>query len=247
MNSLPAGFEPASLEAILLDMDDTLYPERDYVLSGFQAVADWAASNLGIPAGAGLAKLRSLFEAGVRGDSFNRWLASYGVDAQQELIQELIAVYRGHEPALTPFADVVPFMTRLQGRYRLGLVSDGYLAVQRRKLASLGLAPYLDAVVFSDQWGREAWKPDTRPFIEALQLLQVEAGNAVYLGDNPAKDFLGARQLGIWTVWVRRSRSEYGHLAPPGADHAPHFTVSSLSALEAVFSPILQETTVASR
>jgi hypothetical protein len=36
--------------AIVFDLDDTLYPERDYVLRGFRAVAAWSDPNLGIPA-----------------------------------------------------------------------------------------------------------------------------------------------------------------------------------------------------
>jgi putative hydrolase of the HAD superfamily len=108
------------------------------------------------------------------------------------------------------------------------LVSDGHLAVQRRKLAALGLAHHFDAVVFSDEWGREAWKPSLVPFMAVLERLGVEASEAVYVGDNPAKDFLGARRAGMFAVRVCRPGGEYARLEPPTAQHAPHRIVTSL-------------------
>jgi putative hydrolase of the HAD superfamily len=51
----------------------------------------------------------------------------------------------------------------------------------------------------------------------------------VYIGDNPRKDFFGARQLGMSTIWVKRSDSEYGDLQPPGLEYHPDITIESLS------------------
>jgi putative hydrolase of the HAD superfamily len=218
-------------QAIVFDLDDTLYPERDYVFSGFRAVAGWAESHLGIPAVQGLAELKGLFEQGVRGDTFNRWLAGHDL-VQDDLAQQLVRAYREHEPSLIPFPEVPDLLSSLHQRYRLGLVSDGHLAVQQRKLAALSLDEHFDAVVFSDEWGREAWKPSTKPFEIVLERLAADAAKSVYVADNPTKDFLGARQAGMFTVWVRRPSSEYAHLSPPTAQHAPHWVVTSLTELE---------------
>lgn len=220
-------------QAIVFDLDDTLYPERDYVFSGFRAVAGWAEAHLGIPAVQGLAELKRLFEAGVRGDTFNRWLAAHGL-APDSLVPQLVQVYREHEPTLVPFPEVPDLLNSLRQRYRLGLVSDGYLAVQQRKLAALDLAHHFDAIVFSDVWGPEAWKPNAKPFEAILQQLAADADKSVYVADNPTKDFLGARQAGMFTVRIRRPNGEYTHLGPPTAQHAPHWTIASLSKLEPV-------------
>ncbi len=218
-------------QAIVFDLDDTLYPERDYVLSGFRAVAAWAEAHLDIPAALGLAELQSLFEQGVRGDTFNRWLAAHGL-ASESLVLRLVQVYREHEPALTPFPEVPGLLASFRRRYRLGIVSDGYLAVQQRKLAALNLAHHFEAIVFSDEWGRRAWKPSVIPFQAVLQRLAVSAAGSVYVADNPGKDFLGARQAGMFTVWVRRPGGEYARSTPPTAHHAPHWTITSLLELE---------------
>ncbi len=58
-----------ALRAVVFDLDDTLYPERAYVLSGFHAVAAWAEEQLKIPRRLGFAELRQLFEDGVRGNT----------------------------------------------------------------------------------------------------------------------------------------------------------------------------------
>src|SRR5581483_9161898 len=88
--------------ALVFDLDDTLFPEREYVLSGFRHVARWAAAELGIPAVDGELALRTLFDQGARGDTFNRWLASHGL-ASAEAVAKLISVYRAHTPQISPF------------------------------------------------------------------------------------------------------------------------------------------------
>jgi len=219
------------LQAITFDLDDTLYPERDFVLSGFRAVAGWVEIHLDIPARAGFVELRNLFEQGVRGDTFNRWLAAHRL-ADGDLVARLVRVYREHIPQIQPFPKVPALLQRLHHRYHLGLISDGCLAVQQRKLAALGLSGYFDAVVFSDEWGPEAWKPSPYPFQVVLERLGVEASRTVYIADNPTKDFLGAHQTGLWTVWVRRPGGVYSHLNPPSPQHAPDVEIVSLTELE---------------
>ncbi len=221
--------------AIVFDLDDTLYPEQAYVFSGFRAVAAWAEAHLDIPAGQGFAELKHLFEQGRRGDTFNLWLAAHEV-APGGLVSHLVQVYREHQPALVPFPEVPDMLASLQRRYRLGLVSDGYLRVQQRKLAALGLVHYFDAVVFSDAWGRAAWKPSTKPFEIALERLACEAARSMYVADNPLKDFLGARQLGMVTVRVCRRAGEYSQLSPPTPQHAPDLTIRSVTELGQVLA-----------
>lgn len=214
-------------QAVVFDLDDTLYPERDYVLSGFQAVAGWAAIHLQIPKEVGFAELKGLFEQGVRGDTFNRWLAAHNLP-EHDAISQMVQVYRRHIPEIAPFPDVPEVLAALRRRYRLGLISDGWLAVQQRKMAALGLDPFFHAVVLSDEWGREAWKPSAKPFEMIIQRLGVDPARTVYVADNPLKDFLGCRRGGLFGVWVRRGGLEYTDLEPPTTEHAPHTVINSL-------------------
>jgi len=218
-------------QAVIFDLDDTLYPERDYVLSGFRAVSLWAEAHWGISAAEGFAELQELLDQGVRGNTFDRWLASHQIPVNGA-IQELVHIYRNHQPTLTPFPEVPELLSSLKNACRLGLLSDGYLEVQKRKLCALDLAHYFDAIVFSDEWGREAWKPSLKPFKEILARLRTDAGVSTYVGDNSTKDFLGARQVGMYTIWVKRPEGFYASLQPPTANHAPDFTLESLVELK---------------
>lgn len=228
-------------QAIVFDLDDTLYPERSYVLSGFRAVAEWGAAQLGLDAVQSYVQLQALFEAGVRGDTFNRWLTGCKLSngdndstVTETTIATLIEIYRDHIPTLQPFPEALTLLPALAQHYQLGVVSDGYLGVQQRKWAALHLERYFHGVVFSDQWGKTAWKPSTKPFREVLHLLNVQAEQAVYIGDNPRKDFLGAREVGMATIWLKRDGGEYTTQEPPSPAHAPDQVVTSWTALQRI-------------
>nr|BCX01982.1 MAG: HAD superfamily hydrolase [Bacteroidota bacterium] len=221
--------------AIVFDLDDTLYPESAFVLSGFRSVAAWMEERFGIDREKGVIQLRSLFEQGVRGNTFNLWLAQLGLENQAEdLVPKLVEIYRNHNPKIYPFPETRPILEKMRHSFLLGLVSDGHLGVQQRKWEALGLSHFFHAVVFSDAWGREAWKPNTKPFREVLKMLEVAPHDAVYVGDNPLKDFLGARAIGMATIWVRRPGGLYTHLQPPSTAHGADYIVDSLESLAAL-------------
>ncbi len=224
------------LTAVIFDMDDTLYPERDFVLSGFQAAATWMEENHFIDASAFYTALAGSYEQGIRGDNFARALAQFSV-AAEGCEADLVRIYRSHDPNIRPYAGTIAVLDQLHGPYRLGLVSDGFLDVQRRKFAALGIQRYFDAVVFSDEFGREHWKPSVKPFQAVLERLQVgSAQSAVYIGDNPTKDFLGANQMGMTTIQIRRPDSEYAVASGETDDHRPAYVVDHWDQLIAVLS-----------
>lgn len=218
------------LKAVIFDLDDTLYPERSYALSGFAAVARWAEAQFGVPRQQGYAELKQLFEAGVRGDTFNRWLAQRAL-AEDDWVAAMVHEYREHTPTLEPYPEAAPLLERLQADYRLALVTQGYRPGQQRKLQALGLAAYFDPVIIMGEEERELWKPSREPFERALSALQIEGPQGAYIGDNPLKDFLGARQLGMATVWVRRPQGEHAQKEPPTPEHAPDVQVGDLAAV----------------
>ena len=216
-------------QAVVFDLDDTLFAERDYVFSGFKAVARWTVARLGLQADESYSELKALFDRGVRYDTFDRWLGMRGLPTNGELRDGMVRLYREHEPEIRAFPDAAELLDSLD--CKVGLLSDGDLAVQERKFAALGLARYFQAVVFSDGFGREFWKPHCRPFETVLAMLGVAAEDSVYVGDNPAKDFKGARALGMFTVRIRREECEHAQIEPSCAEYAPDLTLTSLSDL----------------
>jgi putative hydrolase of the HAD superfamily len=220
-----------SLQAVVFDLDDTLYPEEDYVLSGFRAVADWGEAHLEIPAQQGYLELETMFRSGVRGDTFDRWLAGHGVDSDGAR-GELVRTYREHEPRIEPFAEARPLLERLGRRHKLALLSDGHAGAQNAKLDALGLRDAFAAVVLTDELEGDAWKPSPRGFEVLLEQLGVSPGDAAYVSDNPAKDFVAAREAGLRSVRVRREGGIYAALEPESAHHAPDVEIGGLDEVE---------------
>ncbi len=227
-----------AVACVAFDLDDTLYPERAFVRSGFRAVSDFLLDT-GVVARPIAGNLEAAFDAGVRGTTFNRVLAEAGVVPEVPLIRRCVEVYRthrwpgGHRPVeITLYADAARALAALaEAGVRMALVSDGPLAGQRAKVEALGLEEKLDAVVLTDAWGRAYWKPHPRAFREVASRLAGAPGRCVYVADNPAKDFAGPNAAG-WAPSVRLRRPDglyAGGDAPP--DGPVRATVATLDAL----------------
>lgn len=231
-------------KAVVFDLDDSLYPERQYVTSGMRAVSAWLEQRLRFPEERTFRELCALVDTAERGQTFNRWAELYELDPRIWVVR-MVQVYRCHSPQIRPYPEVNAVLQRLAARCRLGLVSDGYREAQHRKWAALKLDQYFQAVVFSDDLGRESWKPSPLPFRTALEKLAARAEQAVYVGDNPYKDFSGARRIGMQTIRLRRQDGLYYHLDLPGPDGVADVEVADLSQLESQLSQLAKNRTIA--
>jgi putative hydrolase of the HAD superfamily len=218
------------LKTIVFDLDDTLYPERQYALSGFAAVADWAGGSLGIPSEQGYAELEAYFNDGVRGDTFNRWLEAHDLESDR-WIPDMVKVYRDHTPRLEPYPETRAVLKTLGSEYRLGLITQGHKPGQQRKLEALDLTEAFEAVVIMGEEDRQDWKPGKVPFERLLAEMDLQGEQAAYIGDNPLKDFVGARQLGMLTIWVRRPEGEHVDDLPPGPEYLAEIELPDLTGL----------------
>jgi len=187
---------------LVFDLDDTLYLERDFVRSGFDAVGAWAAGEMGIADFA--SRAWRLFESGQRQRVFDTVLREAGCDPSQDLIAQMVAIYRGHAPRISLLPDAKALLRELHGRCAMALISDGYLNAQQRKAEVLQVGKVLDPLVFTDCWGREHWKPHPRAFEFLQRRFGAREFEFVYVADNPAKDFVAPSALGWRTVRVRR-------------------------------------------
>ncbi|MFQ5942220.1 MAG: HAD family hydrolase [Anaerolineales bacterium] len=219
------------LKAIVFDLDDTLFPERQYALSGFAAVADWAAVTLGVPSEQGYAELEAFFEAGVRGDTFNRWLEAHDQEPDR-WVPEMVKCYRDHTPSLKPYPETHSVLKKLRRSYRLGLITQGHRLGQQRKIEALELTDYFEAILIMGEEDRKDWKPSQVPFERLLAELDLPGSEAAYIGDNPLKDFVGSRRLGMLTVWVRRPEGEHVNDIPPTPEYSADHELPDLIALE---------------
>jgi putative hydrolase of the HAD superfamily len=189
------------VECAVFDVDDTLYLERDYVISGFAAVGAWARANLGIDDLEETAW--RAFLAGQRGKVFDAVLEAHGI-RDDRYVESMVEVYRHHRPDITLEPDARRCLDTLHQRMPVAVVTDGPAVSQRAKIAALGLVEIASIVVVTDELGPARGKPHPLAFETVQAAAGVEGPRCTYVADNPVKDFAGPRSLGWRTVRVRR-------------------------------------------
>ncbi len=187
---------------VVLDIDDTLYLERDYVRSGFAAVGVWARDELGVDDLGDRAW--AAFEAGVRRTIFDEALAGAGVEATDDLVLRLVEVYRSHAPTIELLIDAREWLDGLAPHLALAVVTDGPLASQQAKAEALLLSRWADLIVFTETLGPGRGKPHPAAFEQLEREVGLAGHRCAYVADNPAKDFVAPHRLGWRTVRVRR-------------------------------------------
>lgn len=229
-------------KTVIFDLDDTLYPEWDYVRSGFHAVEDFLVS-----AGIGCAGISTVwYQMRRTGEQkvFDNWLSS-GMSETENVVAlfggteaavgVLIDVFRGHEPDINAHPGIEELLTQIRnqpgGETAICLVSDGHLDTQRAKWKALGLSECFDVVVFNDELGREHWKPSPTGINLALAKLQREARDAVYIADNPLKDFVAAHRAGVSAIRLKLSDGVYSSIESSGSG-SPDVEVTSIQELQ---------------
>jgi putative hydrolase of the HAD superfamily len=144
-----------------------------------------------------------------------RLLADFDVEvSDEELGRFLEAEHAAWDPARQLGAHTHALLDSLHARgLKTGLVSNAFDPgwLLHRDLEQMGLGERLDVAVFSSEVGRR--KPDETIFRAALQALEVEPGDALFVGDRRYEDVRGAKELGMKTVlalWFRADEDDRG-------------------------------------
>lgn len=149
--------------------------------------------------------------------------AFHTCDADQTLITPALKLFQRARNAVTPYADVVPGLTSLALRLKVGSISNG-----AADLDEIGMAHHFHYSIAAHQSG--CAKPDPAIFLRACEAMGVLPAEAVYVGDDPELDVEGAQKAGLLGVWMVRSGLKSGKTLP---DHIkPDAICSSLTELE---------------
>lgn len=124
-----------------------------------------------------------------------------------------------------PLPGARSMLLRLKGKASLGIITNGFAALQERRLAHTGLKDSFEHIVISELIG--CAKPDPRIFAHTLNLFgNPDKAKVLMVGDTAGSDILGANQFGIDSCWLQHP----GAVCPEAIQ--PTYTVNSLVELE---------------
>ncbi|MEQ6917967.1 HAD family hydrolase [Halomonas aquatica] len=231
-----------SLRAITFDLDDTLWDNRgvmERTETGHyawldEALASWltrrGTTQLGrfadrYPLAAYQAARRRLAEryplrrgdfSWLRERALVELLTAFGLPRSAAWLWAPATMSRFHALRLdvSPHPEVEPLLEGLGGRYRLGAITNGNLAVHR-----LALHRHFRVTIAAGEI--QAPKPDARPFLAALARLETAPSRALHVGDSWQEDVLPALRLGMRAAWIAPDTPAAGEL-PEGVHRLGH-------------------------
>jgi len=157
-----------------------------------------------------------------------------GLNTARLDLDELMRVYNWQPmPGVELYEDAFCVLDTLRDRgYRIGLITNSFYPMWMRdvELRHYNLLDYFDARITSGDSGY--MKPHPAIYRRILDLLDVPAARAVFVGDRPENDIAGANEAGLISILID----------PPHLDRelhgiVPDFTITRLSEL----LPILEQ------
>lgn len=188
------------IKGVIFDLDDTLYPEKEYVKSGYRAVSDYLGGKYE-------EQLWSFFES-----------KKFAIDEllreleRKDEINDAIAVYRNHKPDIYLYPGIEEMLKKLREKgIKIGIITDGRPEGQKNKIEALNLRSLVNDIIITDELGGIQFR---KPCDIAFRIMQtrwrLNPGEIIYVGDNLDKDFQAPRQLGMKSVLIDNKAGLYG-------------------------------------
>ena len=197
------------IDAISLDLDDTLWPVMPALLKAEQDMHQWLQARA--PATAALCSVDRIREIRVlvamahadrahdmgwlRLESLRRALQEGGDDPA--LAVGAFNVFLDGRQKVTLYGEVHQVLQRWKSRYKLLAVTNGNADMER-----IGIAHHFDVSIAAHEIG--VGKPDRRIFEHACAQAGLSPSRVLHVGDDLELDVQGARRAGLHAAWIRR-------------------------------------------
>lgn len=205
------------IKAVIFDIDNTLYDFDRANRFGMEAVRDYCRCSFGLEEPRFRECYRKAWrmaEQRVGSDTaaiHNRMLR---FQCMMELLGEplfphvktLACTYWDTVlEKMEPYPGIVQLFQNLHGRQiRIGVGTDMTAYIQYRKLEELGVSPFVDMVVTSEEAGVE--KPDPKFFGMCVEKAGCSAGECAFIGDSVKKDVQGSIASGLHGIWYSQGK-----------------------------------------
>lgn len=191
-----------NIDAVIFDMDDTLYSEKEYVKSGYNAIEKNFISIKDMS--------QKLWDAFLN----NKSAIDYALEQEGLLTEEnkskALEIYRNHIPDIHLYEGIEEMLIELNKTKKIGLITDGRPIGQRNKIKALNLEKYIKEIIVTDELGGvEFRKPNLRAFELMQKKFKIPFEKMVYIGDNINKDFIAPEKLGMQVIYFRNKDGLY--------------------------------------
>lgn len=167
------------IDVVIFDLDDTLYSEKEYVKSGFNAIAK-AYPNIKDCSN----RLWNKFIEG------NKPIDE--VLREENMLNEkgnCLEIYRDHFPIIHLYDGVMDMLLRIKKTKKLAMITDGRPNGQNNKIDALGIRKLFDKIIITDELGGvEYRKPNPISYKMIHDCFNVDYSKMIYIGDNVKKD-----------------------------------------------------------
>jgi len=212
--------KPSHIQAITLDLDDTLWPVAPTIKGAEQDLLHWLLVNA--PKTAHLSQ-----RAGVKDAIRQRMLAKHSSKVHDlgflrreviretmrqagddpQLANEAYAVFDSARQRVSLYEGVKEALDRLSSKFRLVAISNGTADV-----FVTPAAPYFHAAFKAHEVG--VAKPDIKIYQAATAYLALDTDQILHIGDDAHNDAWGAREAGLHTVWLNPQDHPWTHNSP---------------------------------
>lgn len=196
---MPTVTDPA-LEMVFFDIGGVMYDDTVYARSWRRALRESGAEFTDEEFDLEYSAARA-----AQSESFRRRLTTRFLGSVDDLtaVEARAARYWAYPPTAL-YADVVPCLEALEGRFRLGVIANQPSSV-RQAMERDGLTRFFEVWGVSDDLGLQ--KPDPRLFSHVLYTAGVSPARTVMLGDRLDYDVRPAKAAGMRAVWVLRGEA----------------------------------------
>jgi putative hydrolase of the HAD superfamily len=208
-----------TLQLILFDLDDTLIDHQHSRRCGLLALQHASPLLARIPLETLIAEHERQLTASYdrvldgtvsmtanRRERFQRMFVHCGVEMPEVEAEQAMECYRrAYEAQRRAVPGVPSLLAYLKPRVRIGVVTNGLVAMQQEKLLTCKLDGLVDFLLASEEAGLK--KPDPHFFLLALAKGKARREETVVIGDSWTLDILGASQAGIRSLWLNRGQA----------------------------------------
>lgn len=239
------------IEALIFDLDDTLYDLEVPFRKAYNVVfANTYGKQYNLPVGEVFTAMRDhnneVYDKSQTGEMSMEAMYTYriteamkdfGVSITKEDALHFQSVYHEfqHELELSPnMREFLTFAVRRE--LKLGIISNGPSVHQREKIQSLGLAQWIPErdTIISEDTG--VMKPDPAIFRLAQKRWDLKPETSFYVGDSYDRDVEGAAAAGWHTIWINRRN----HKKPENSPYTPDHTVLTEEELTALLTMMIR-------